>query len=57
MTGPEIPTPPEIARLEAEWRRLERERKPGRLRAYQVWQAAESRRREALRRGEEDSQR
>jgi hypothetical protein len=43
------PTAAEVARLEAEWRRRERGRLPGRLRAYQEWQKAENQLRDARR--------
>lgn len=58
MTNPQppVPTPIEVAQLEAEWRRLERQRKPGKLRAYVAWQQALDRRREAQRQPESDAE-
>lgn len=40
------PTAEDVEQLQAEWRRLEDERLPGRLRAFVAWQNAVGRRRD-----------
>lgn len=50
MTAASAPSDADVAALEAEWRRLERDGLPGKLRAYQRWQAAWWKRYDAERR-------